>query len=120
MVDVAARVCHEKLSPLWADGGLAVSDPFLQLQADLLGRALRRADATEATTRGVAALALASAGSLESMAAVLTATTATPFAPHLAEKERQRARSRHGAAIALMTTAAALELTQSGEEDSKS
>src|SRR5262249_54043240 len=56
------------LAPMWADGGVAASDAFLSLQADLAGRTLVRADRLEATTRGVATVAAARAGLVPSVA----------------------------------------------------
>jgi glycerol kinase len=45
------------LADLRADGGMARSDPFLQFQADLLGRPLKRSPNTESTALGAALLA---------------------------------------------------------------
>ncbi len=50
------------LSELRADGGMARSDPFLQFQADLLGRPIRRSPQTESTAMGAALLAGLGAG----------------------------------------------------------
>jgi glycerol kinase len=100
------------LSPIWADGGLASSNAFLQLQADLLGQSLRRASAPEATTRGVAALAAAGAGLVESAARAVTSRGAESFEPLLGEAARHEARRRHRAAVALMTSSATLDLTR--------
>jgi glycerol kinase len=111
VLEVAARTCTS-LSPIWADGGLASSNAFLQLQADLLGKPLRRASAAEATTRGVAALAAAGAGLVESAAVAVTPRDAERFEPRLGEGARRDARRRHGAALGLMTSSAALGLTR--------
>ena len=45
------------LAELRADGGMARSDPFLQFQADILGRPIRRSPATESTALGAGLLA---------------------------------------------------------------
>ncbi|HLM75308.1 MAG TPA: FGGY family carbohydrate kinase, partial [Polyangiaceae bacterium] len=41
ILDVAARALPSGLRPMWADGGLALSPAFLELQADLAGSSLR-------------------------------------------------------------------------------
>ncbi|HMB03910.1 MAG TPA: glycerol kinase GlpK [Isosphaeraceae bacterium] len=50
------------LADLRVDGGMARSDPFLQFQADLLGRPLKRSPNTESTALGAALLAGLGAG----------------------------------------------------------
>ncbi len=47
----------EPMGELRCDGGMARSDPFLQFQADLLGRPLRRSPQGESTALGAAVLA---------------------------------------------------------------
>lgn len=115
VLDVAAGVCGA-LSPIWADGGLAASSAFLQLQADLAGKPLRRAEATEATTRGVAALAAAGAGLVGSAFEAVRAGAAASFAPRLDEAARRRARERHRTAVSLMTSQPALALARDTKE----
>ncbi|MGO9596989.1 MAG: glycerol kinase GlpK [Isosphaeraceae bacterium] len=50
------------LADLKADGGMARSDPFLQFQADILARPVRRSPQTESTAMGAALLAGLGAG----------------------------------------------------------
>ena len=62
------------LSELRVDGGMARSDPFLQFQADLLGRPLVRSPQSESTALGAAVLAGLGVGlwpSVESVSAIL-------------------------------------------------
>jgi glycerol kinase len=47
----------EPISDLRVDGGMALSDPFLQFQADILGKHIRRSPQTESTALGAALLA---------------------------------------------------------------
>lgn len=95
VLDAAAGAMKSDLAPVWADGGLAVSGRFLQLQADLAGRTLRQAPSTEATTRGIAAVALSRCGALESIEEAIRVEEVRRFEPRLDEPDRQRRRQRH-------------------------
>ena len=57
LAGAAAADAGRELDELRADGGASVSDPLLQLQADLLGIPVVRAAQSEATALGAAALA---------------------------------------------------------------
>jgi glycerol kinase len=59
------------LTELRVDGGMARSDPFLQFQADVLGRPIRRSPQTESTAMGAALLAGLGAGLWPDRAAAL-------------------------------------------------
>jgi glycerol kinase len=57
LAGAAAADAGRELDELRADGGASVSDPLLQLQADLLGAPVVRAAQPESTALGAAALA---------------------------------------------------------------
>lgn len=100
----------EATRPMWADGGVASSTAFLQLQADLAGRPLQRADSWEATTRGVAAVASAGAGLVSSIEAVVRRPPALRIEPRLPEVERAGLRDRHRRLLELCASPEALAL----------
>jgi glycerol kinase len=57
LIDAMNADLPTPLADLRVDGGMARSDPFLQFQADLLGRTLRRSPQAESTALGAALLA---------------------------------------------------------------
>jgi glycerol kinase len=72
---------------LGVDGGLSASDQFLQIQADLLGRPIRRHAIGEATACGAAICAGLGAGVLTEADAQAFVRYERTFAPSLAENE---------------------------------
>jgi glycerol kinase len=114
ILEVAARASPTAMSPLWADGGLASSAAFLELSADLAGRPLRRAAQTEATTRGVGAIAAHGAGLVASVGeAVEGAIMAEPsliVEPTMDAASRARARDRYRRLVDVAVSPAVLEL----------
>jgi glycerol kinase len=110
ILDVAARALPSGLRPLWADGGLALSQAFLELQADLAGSSLRRATQTEATTRGVAALAAVGAGLIGSVEEAVKSEPSLVVSPKLDAGGREAARRRYRRLVDWMVSPAALEL----------
>jgi glycerol kinase len=95
---------------LWADGGLALSPAFLELQADLAGSSLRRGTQTEATTRGVAALAAVGAGLIGSVEEAVNSEVSLELSPKLDAGARDAARRRYRKLVDWMVSPAALEL----------
>ena len=84
----------QPLDGLRADGG-ATANPFLmQLQADLIGRPVERADIAEVGALGAAAMALAALGTTPHFAA-----GTTRFVPAMAPAEVEAIRTRWNAAI---------------------
>jgi glycerol kinase len=110
ILEVAAKALPSGLRPFWADGGLALSPAFLELQADLAGSSLRRATQTEATTRGVAALAAVGAGLIGSAEEAVTSEPGVVISPKLDAGARGAARERYRKVIDWMVSPAALEL----------
>jgi glycerol kinase len=110
ILDVAARALPSGLRPLWADGGLALSPAFLELQADLAGSSLRRGTQTEATTRGVAALAAVGAGLIGSVEEAVNSEVSLELSPKLDAGARDAARRRYRKLVDWMVSPAALEL----------
>ena len=110
ILDVAARALPSGLKPLWADGGLALSQAFLELQADLAGSSLRRATQTEATTRGVSALAAVGAGLIGSVEEAVKSEPSLVLSPKLDAGGREAARRRYRRLVDWMVSPAALEL----------
>ena len=104
VIDVAAQVFAGDLAPIWADGGLAASRAFLALQADLAGRDLVRADACEATTRGVAAIAAVGAGLADAVADAVRIEPSLRVHPTSGAAEREHARSKHRRLVDLIVS----------------
>jgi glycerol kinase len=99
------------IEPMWADGGVASSAAFLQLQADLSGRSLQRADSWEATTRGVAAVAAAGAGLISSIEVAARREPALRIEPSLPPEARAAHRDTYRRLLDLCSSPAALGLT---------
>lgn len=114
VLEAASGALGRSVSPMFADGGLASCAEFLAIQADLAGTSLCVGGCLEATTRGVAAVALVSAGCAGSVAALVRQAPQTTISPTLSEESRRRARERHRGLIALLTSAAALDLLREG------
>lgn len=110
ILDVAARALPSGLRPLWADGGLSLSPAFLELQADLAGSSLRRAAHTEATTRGVSALAAVGAGLIGSAEEAVKGDASLEISPKLDAGARDAARRRYRKLVDWMVSPAGLEL----------
>ena len=72
---------------LGVDGGLASSDVFLQIQADLLGQPVRRHALREATAGGAAICAARGAGLLEAGEAGGFVAYARTFEPTISRNE---------------------------------
>jgi glycerol kinase len=90
-----------RISALRADGGAAVNDLLLQLQADLLDRPVERAAVPETTALGAALLAGRAAGVWSSDAELAALMgTGTRFEPHALESWRQTERERWAQAVA--------------------
>jgi gluconokinase len=78
-------------STIIASGGSLLSSPtWMQIIADTLGHAILASDEPEATSRGVALLALEALGAIPSLDA-LPATTGAIYEPHAANHEIYRA-----------------------------
>lgn len=110
IVDAAAKSLGSPLAPMWADGGLAASTEFLELQADLIGMPLRRAPRAEATTHGVAAVAAVGAGLSPSVAQALRADPQPKVLPKLDAAARRAQRARHARLVEVATSRAVLDL----------
>ncbi len=116
VLDVAASVFQGDLGALRADGGLSASREFLALQADLTGTTVACAEAGEATTRGVAALAAEGAGLIDSLEGALQRLTTTTISPRLDRFARERLRLRHRRLLDLATSDATLSLVHEAAE----
>jgi glycerol kinase len=110
VLEVARGAAPDGLAEMWADGGLAASAAFLELQADLAGCTLKRAERTEATTRGVAALAAAGAGLVGSMEEAVKQEASLVVQPAMEAGARAAARDRHRKLIELVVSPAMLEV----------
>lgn len=84
-----------RIDVLHADGGATASAPLMQIQADLLGRAVRVADAPEASALGAALLAARSLGFAEAPSA-----TGVPVHPTAHDDDRQARRAGWATAVA--------------------
>lgn len=89
------RDIGQSLVELRADGGAAGNDFLMQLQADLLGRPVLRAEAPDLGACGVAAMAFAALG----QGSAWGAPKSRRFAPQLAAAPRQAARAQWQQAI---------------------
>lgn len=91
LVEAAEKDSSTELREMQVDGGMARNDFFVQMQADLLGRPLVRADQVEATSLGAAFLAGLAVGiwpdrdSLRSLP-----RRVQRFTPHLDAEQRRR------------------------------
>jgi glycerol kinase len=91
LVEAAEKDSGAELREMQVDGGMARNDFFVQMQADLLGRPLVRADQVEATSLGAAFLAGLAVGiwpdrdSLRSLPRQVQR-----FLPHLDREQRHR------------------------------
>ena len=110
ILEAAALALGRPLAPMWADGGLAASTEFLELQADLAGMPLRRSPRPEATTHGIAAVAAVSAGLSPSIEAALHAEQGPEIVPTLDATSRREQRARHARLIEVATSKAVLDL----------
>jgi glycerol kinase len=93
-----------RIASLRVDGGAAASDLLMQMQADLLGRAVVRPKVLETTAMGAAMLALrgisgAGHGSADDAGSVAGAID-REFAPALSASARETSRTRWKRAIA--------------------
>jgi len=78
-----------ELAALRVDGGVSLSDPLLQYQADLLGRAVERPDNIETTAAGAAVAAGIGAGVWAGPAELAASTsTGRTFTPAIDDAER--------------------------------
>jgi glycerol kinase len=110
VLEAAEATLSTRLTPMWADGGLAGSRAFLALQADLLGVPLRTARTPDATTRGIAAIAAVSAGLAGSIAELVCRAPAAIVEPRLSEGVRRGTRERHRRLLDLLVSQGALDL----------
>lgn len=111
VLDAAHLPTGTSATPIWADGGMAASDAFLALQADLGGRPLRRAAHREATARGVAAIAAARAGLVGSPSDAVRHAPELIVQPALPAERRAEARERHRKLVELVTSPSVLSLS---------
>jgi len=82
-----------KLPVLLADGGATRNDSLMQMQADVLGRPVRRSTQQDLSARGAALLGGLALGwwqSLDQLAAL--PHTVEPFAPRMSQAHRERLR----------------------------
>jgi glycerol kinase len=85
------RDCGEPIAELRADGGAAVNDYLMQFQADILGRAVRRAAMLEVTALGAAMLAGLACGVWRSSAELAQLRgAARTFKPRMKAREREQ------------------------------
>lgn len=110
VLEAARGAAPGGLRSMWADGGLAASSAFLELQADLAGTSLRRAAQTEATTRGVAAVAAAGAG-IASLEEAVKQEPSLVVEPTMDAEVRAAARDRYRQFVDLAASAAMVKLT---------
>jgi glycerol kinase len=113
VLEVASRASPSPLGPLWADGGLASSSAFLELSADLAGGTLLRAAQTEATTRGVAAVAAARSGLIESVATAVRQEPSLVVEPSMEPAARRIARDRYRKLVDVAVSPAVIDLMPS-------
>jgi glycerol kinase len=106
VVEAMAAGLPDPWTPLRVDGGLTASRLLVQRQADLVGRPIDVAAATESTALGVALMAAIGCGRLTADDAAAVATTARRVEPVLGEAER---RSERSAWNAFVRRAAALD-----------
>jgi len=95
VADVAEAIAEEAglpLEELRVDGGMAENDLFLQIQADLLGRAVARPRVTETTALGAALMAGVGAGALDPEGVRRAWGLEARFLPQMPEDRRQALR----------------------------
>ena len=95
VADVAEAMAEEAglpLEELRVDGGMAENDLFLQIQADLLGRAVARPRVTETTALGAALMAGVGAGALDPEGVRRAWSLEARFLPKMPEDRRQALR----------------------------
>ena len=95
VADVAEAMAEEAglpLEELRVDGGMAENDLFLQIQADLLGRAVARPRVTETTALGAALMAGVGAGALDPEGVRRAWGLEARFLPQMPEDRRQALR----------------------------
>ncbi len=112
ILDIAAPLVPEDRRMLWADGGLASSDAFIELQSNLSGWSFARAAQTEATTKGVAALAAKGAGLIDSLTGALHIEPSFTAHPALPESDRRAARNKWQACVNLIVSSTLLNIIQ--------
>jgi glycerol kinase len=89
------------LSGLSADGGASANDRLMQLQADVLGRPVLRADRSEQSACGAGAMAGIAAGIMdEASLSAAAGQGATTFRPVMPEAVRSRLREGWAASVA--------------------
>ncbi len=93
VVDAMASTLPDPSAPLRVDGGLTRSGLLVQRQADLIGRPVDVATATESTALGIGLMAAIGAGRLTEGEAVAVAGTARRVEPGLGDAERGWERS---------------------------
>jgi glycerol kinase len=107
IVDAMAQGLPDPSTPLRVDGGLTASTLLVQRQADLVGRPVDVAAATESTALGVGLMAAIGAGRLTGDEAAAVARTTRRVEPRLDEAMR---RSERSAWRSFVRRAAALEM----------
>lgn len=100
VVDAMISALPDPTVPLRVDGGLTASDLLVGRQADLVGRPIDVAGASESTALGVALMAAIGAGRLTSDEAASVATTARRVEPGLAAADRTAEREAWRAFVA--------------------
>jgi glycerol kinase len=107
VVDVSVAMESDLGTPLdmlSVDGGATMNDLLMQLQADLIGRPLRRGSLAELSAMGVGVMAGIAAGIwTEDEALSLLKTDEQVFTPRLTEPERRQKLAGWAAAIAKAT-----------------
>jgi glycerol kinase len=93
IVDAMAPALPGPAVPLRVDGGLTNSRLLIQRQADLVGRPIEVATATESTALGVALMAAIGAGRLSERRALNVPATARRVDPELGEDKRAAERA---------------------------
>jgi glycerol kinase len=99
LIETADQESGRPLAELRVDGGMARNARFLQVQADLLGRPVRRAANEEATALGAAFLAGLRAGMWGADELRRLSPAAARFDPQMPPAERDRSLRRWRRAI---------------------
>jgi glycerol kinase len=99
IVDSMAPGLPDDQTAIRVDGGLARSRLLVQRQADLLGRPIHVASATESTALGVALMAAIGAGRMSERETVAIAGVSCEIAPRIGADERRAERARWSAFV---------------------
>ena len=94
VLEAMEETAHVKLPVLLADGGATRNDTLMQMQADIIGRPVHRAENEDLSARGAALLGGLALGwwrDLDELAALPKSVRV--FEPHMSESERAKLRN---------------------------